>query len=714
MKYERIYRAAINEAWAIQPEKLEAILEFLGGIQSTLGAKAAIEAAAIESKQRAADLRSTAGSVAVLSLFGLISHRASMVDNISGPGGTSTAKFSQALWSAVNDPSVKAIVIDCDSPGGTVEGVQELADDIMRAKAKKPITAIADCCMASAAYWICSAASEIVASPSSSVGSIGVFSAHEDHSAALDSQGVKVSLISAGKYKTEGNPYQPLDDAARANMQSTVDSFYSMFVDSIARGRGISASKVVDKYGQGRMLPAADALKAGMVDRIATLDAVLSKMGAPGQQGRRASIVSGNAIQAGTPQTITVRPIETKLSAPSVPRNAPRNLLPEASLGGTIIMHRTNATPPAPAPPSTVSNGRHITSVHDNRQDRPWANFGEQLQAIAIASASHVGRERADPRLFAAALGNNEAVPSDGGFLVSPQFSPDLLRQVYDASKLAGRCTPQTMSKLQLTVPVADESSRVDGSRWGAIESYWAPEGTPYVASTPKFRHMNLYGNKLIGLLPVTDELFGDTSGLNDYASTAFPSEFAFRLDDAIVNGNGVGIPLGYLNSPALIAVPKDSGQTSRTITASNVVNMISRLPAWCEDTAVWLCGVDAKPQLLSLTQTAGTAVVPLYTSRGAYGNRFAMLAGYPLLFIEQAATLGTLGDLTLVDLSEYVLAKSANGIRTDQSIHVQFVSDQMLFRFMLRADGQPTRNVPITPKNGSVTVSPFIALQSR
>lgn len=269
----------MSQPWAIQPEKLEAMLEFLGGRLASEASMAIIQAAAIEAKQKSADLRSAPGSVAVLPLFGLISHRASMVDNMSGPGGTSTAKFSQALWGAVNDPGVKAIVIDCDSPGGTVEGVQELADDIMRAKAKKSITAIADCCMASAAYWICSAASEIVASPSSSIGSVGVYSAHEDHSAALDAQGIKVNLISAGKYKTEGSPYAPLDDAARASMQSTVDHFYSMFVDSIARGRGVSASKVMEKYGQGRMLPASDALKAGMVDRIATLDAVLSKMG---------------------------------------------------------------------------------------------------------------------------------------------------------------------------------------------------------------------------------------------------------------------------------------------------------------------------------------------------------------------------------------------------------------------------------------------------
>jgi signal peptide peptidase SppA len=200
--------------------------------------------------------------------------------DISGPSGTSTEQFTQMFRGALADPNVKAIVIDVDSPGGSVEGVDELASEIRDGRKKKPVTAVSNCLMASAAYYIASACSEVVAAPSSLTGSIGVYSAHEDDSQYLENRGVKITLISYGANKTEGNAYEPLGDNARAHMQHLVDTYGLMFEKAVAKGRGVPLETVQRKFGQGRVFPAQQAVKVGMADRVGTLDDVLQKYGA--------------------------------------------------------------------------------------------------------------------------------------------------------------------------------------------------------------------------------------------------------------------------------------------------------------------------------------------------------------------------------------------------------------------------------------------------
>jgi len=180
----------------------------------------------------------------------------------------------------MQDARVKAIIFDVDSPGGSVEGVTELASEIYNARKKKPSIAVANAQAASAAYWLASAAGELVVTPSGQVGSIGVYVAHQDESKALENEGVRITLISAGKYKTEGNPSEPLADEARAAIQSKVDDYYTMFVKGVAQNRGSTQAAVRDGYGQGRMVLASQAVKLNMADRVATLDDVLARYGA--------------------------------------------------------------------------------------------------------------------------------------------------------------------------------------------------------------------------------------------------------------------------------------------------------------------------------------------------------------------------------------------------------------------------------------------------
>ena len=222
---------------------------------------------------------SSNGIVALIPVLGVISNRANMFSDVSAGGGTSVQKLTAQFRQAVSSSSVATIVLDIDSPGGSVDGVFELAAEIYAARGRKRIIACANTLAASAAYALCAAAKEVVIAPSGQCGSIGVYGSHEDHSKELDKMGVKISYISAGKYKTEGGPTEPLSEAARAFMQSEVNDFYAMFVKVVAQCRNDSQSNVRAGYGEGRCVTAARAVKANLADRIATLDEVLLQLG---------------------------------------------------------------------------------------------------------------------------------------------------------------------------------------------------------------------------------------------------------------------------------------------------------------------------------------------------------------------------------------------------------------------------------------------------
>jgi signal peptide peptidase SppA len=193
-------------------------------------------------------------------------------------GGTTYEGLTKQFGAAVNDPNVRTIVLDVDSPGGNVAGASEFAREVLRARTIKPVIAVANHTLASAAYHVVSGATEIVASPSAMAGSIGVYTLHDDISALLAGLGVKREVFSAGKYKAEGADGGPLSDDAKAHVQGLVDGAYGRMVGDIAKGRGIKPADVRSGYGEGRLLSADQALAAGLIDRIATLQETLDRV----------------------------------------------------------------------------------------------------------------------------------------------------------------------------------------------------------------------------------------------------------------------------------------------------------------------------------------------------------------------------------------------------------------------------------------------------
>ena len=269
--------------WALMPERLSALATVISrwsqGAPASDVAKFQVQTdRVLRDTRRQTSAAISGGGIAVIPIYGVITQRGNMVDDVSGPGMVSTQIVTQMLRQAVADDAVSQILLDIDSPGGSVYGVSELGDAILSARAQKPVVAIANSLAASAAYWIGSQAGEFYVTAGGEVGSIGVWQAHQDYSKAMDEAGVKTTLISAGKFKVEGNPYAPLDEEAQGFMQSRVDDYYAAFTKAVAKGRGVPITQVRDGMGQGRVLGADAALAQNMVDGIASFDQVLSKM----------------------------------------------------------------------------------------------------------------------------------------------------------------------------------------------------------------------------------------------------------------------------------------------------------------------------------------------------------------------------------------------------------------------------------------------------
>lgn len=269
-----LLHAFMETPWAILHSKLMVLHEIV--IRHANGEKIEPEAvqAAVHGASRPQEQR--VQGVGVLPLFGTIFPRANLMTSMSG--ATSAEMFGNQFQELMNDPEVGAIVLDVNSPGGQVGGIDEVSSMIYESRGRKPIVAVANHWMASAAYYIGTASDEVVVTPSGEVGSIGVFAVHQDISGALEKDGVKVSMISAGKYKTEGNPYEPLTEEARGSIQESVDDYYAAFVKAVARNRGVKTSEVRNGFGEGRMVSARRAVELGMADRIGTLNETIKRL----------------------------------------------------------------------------------------------------------------------------------------------------------------------------------------------------------------------------------------------------------------------------------------------------------------------------------------------------------------------------------------------------------------------------------------------------
>lgn len=231
------------------------------------------------------------GDWAVIDVFGALTQRPGLLQMLLG--GTSTMMVSRQLREASGARRSKGIILNFDSHGGQPYGIQELATQIRNTRQRMPVVAVVNSLAAAGAYWLASQASEFVITPGGEAGSVGVIAQHADYSRKLNKDGVKVTLITAGRFKGEGNPFNPLDKDAQANMQKRIDQVGDAMVAGIARGRGVAPGVVRAQFGEGRTVGAQQAVRRGMADRIATLAQVLA------EKPRQRSTRTASATRAG-------------------------------------------------------------------------------------------------------------------------------------------------------------------------------------------------------------------------------------------------------------------------------------------------------------------------------------------------------------------------------------------------------------------------------
>jgi HK97 family phage major capsid protein len=341
-------------------------------------------------------------------------------------------------------------------------------------------------------------------------------------------------------------------------------------------------------------------------------------------------------------------------------------------------------------------------------QEDHRAHFGTVQKAI---EAGQFG-----PASVAKAVqGMSVSSGADGGFTVMPEFSNKIFDRVY-ANDLFGRTDNYSVTGNNMTFLATAETSRATGSRRGGVQGYWMSEGGTITKSKPTLREVTLKLVKLGAVVYLTEELLSDGgTAMEQYVAKCVAEEFNFLIGDSLINGTGVGQPLGILNAPSLVSVAKESGQLAATIQPENIVKMESRFYAPNNGNSVWLKNQDINPQLQLMTLGIGAAGQVVYMPPGGMSvNGYETLQGRPTLTTEFNATLGTQGDLIKADLGQ-ILSISKGGIVQAVSVHVEFLTDQQALRFTMRLMAKPWESAPITPYKGtSNTQSNFIALDTR
>lgn len=374
---------------------------------------------------------------------------------------------------------------------------------------------------------------------------------------------------------------------------------------------------------------------------------------------------------------------------------------PVAELSLEIGADRAETKPWGPRLPANASA--------ETRTQVRQAGLGEF--AIAVRNAmSGVGF---DPRLSAAAAGMGTAIPSDGGFAVPVEVAAGIERDMFAGGELLSRVDVRTISGDAISYNVIDETSRAS-TRNGGVLGYWVDQGTAATASQPKLARIEMKLRKVGALGYMTDELVADAAALGGELESMFADELIFQVEDAITEGNGAGQPLGYLSAPCLVSVSKDTGQTAASISVSNLSQMWARMPARDKANAVWLINGDCGPQLDMLSIPVGTgALEPRFVNYSPAG--ILTIKGRPVIETEYNATLGTVGDIVLINPKKYRLIRKG-GVEQASSLHVRFTTGEQTFRAFYRVDGQMVPRSALTPfKGGSTkTLSPVVVLATR
>jgi HK97 family phage major capsid protein len=407
------------------------------------------------------------------------------------------------------------------------------------------------------------------------------------------------------------------------------------------------------------------------------------------------------SVEADIARRAQLAAVNARLSTPN-PRQTQPNPEPVQTQAPAAAA-RTQPTPRAsvPAQPRSADSGK-------------WGfrNEGEYFKAVMFASAKG---GQMDPRLIANAptTYGQEGVGSDGGFAVPPDFRTQIVAKVMGEESLLSRTDQMTTSSNAITIP-RDETTPWQST--GGIQAYWESEAGQKSQSKPALTELTVKANKLVALVPLTDELMEDAPSMAQYVGRKAPEKMDFAINNAILNGSGVGQPLGILNSAGTVVVAAESGQAADTIRHLNINAMWGRLAASAKRNAIWVMNSDVESQLGLLSFRDGTSTpVPIYIPPGGVsGSPYGTLMGRPVITSEACPAIGDQGDIMVGDFSQYLSVTKGAGVRQDMSIHLWFDYDVTAFRFVLRVGGQPWWNSPIARTGAQSSRGFFATLAAR
>lgn len=333
----------------------------------------------------------------------------------------------------------------------------------------------------------------------------------------------------------------------------------------------------------------------------------------------------------------------------------------------------------------------------------------EKYEAWSLASSAYRGwlAERDYPavaRAVSSPDGMFENTDPDGGALIPPGF----VREIFDKARFndtpMSRCRTIVVGTNAGVMPMVAEKSRVNGSRWGGILSYWENEAQQLMASHPTLENAQYRLKKLTALVPASEELLQDSSLLDGFVTEVVSEEFRYRTNDALINGTGSGQILGIVNAPGTITITKDTGQATGTLSASNIQNMWTQSHGASRENMVWYAQEDIDPDTLGLPVTQPTA----------WGGPQPCphVKGRPFLPLENCQPIGTPGDVVLADWSQVVLLLS--GMRKTVSMHFKFDYFEGYMRFVWRADAQPLWQSSLVPPHSTIAKSAYLVVAQR
>jgi len=357
-----------------------------------------------------------------------------------------------------------------------------------------------------------------------------------------------------------------------------------------------------------------------------------------------------------------------------------------------------------------------VTENADEDPKRGFKMAGDYFKAVFDASQARqtgatidqrlIGRNAATPTTF-----GNESAGADGGFLIPPAFAKDVFMLSMSENALLPYCDDVEIDGNAMSFP-KDETTP-----WGTngIRAYWQGEATAPAQTKLALGMNSLRLKKLMALVPVSDELLADASALNSYLPKKIGVSVQWKTNEAILFGLGGALPFGAFKSGAAITVAKDSGQSTGTLSATNLANMIARLPEGSFPNAVWIINNDVLPALFTLTLGNYPIYLPSGIKPGGIQESpYGTLLGRPIIVSQHAKSFSSAGDVNLVDLSYYQAITKAGGIEMATSMHLYFDADATAFRAVFRMDGQSKLSAAITPANGSNNLSPFVQLGAR